>query len=159
MAKNVSLTPEDSTDGPDANGLEIWLELPSSEDSKREQAPALNGEREPNPEPSAGIRDLESSEDSSETERDAQSGQEPENNGPDVLPSKSRAKLSRDSRERVRAASPTAEAKTDGQDANGLESGKELESSEDSTEEPTDALSGPRATSRRPSAGTTSQLS
>jgi len=44
---------------------------------------------------------------------------------------------------------------TSSPDASGVDSGRDLELSEDSTEVPTDALSGERARSKEPSAGTT----
>lgn len=73
-AKNASLTVEETTDGLDATGLVPGEELDSSEDSTEELQDALNGNLEKPERLSAGTKELESLEDTSEMDGDTPSG-------------------------------------------------------------------------------------
>lgn len=126
--------------------------LESSEDSTRELTDAPSGEREEPKELSAGTRNQELLEDSSETERNAKSWQ-------DQVSERSDAEvwleeeLSEDSQDKVKDASLTEEVTTDGLDAHGARTSEELESSEDSTEDTSDVQSGEEEEALKPSAG------
>lgn len=154
--KDALLTEEEWDNGLHANGKDTGEVLELLEDSTRDLTDALSGRRVQDQEPSAGIWDLESLEDSLETVRDAKLD-------PDQVSEKLDAEVwpeeesSEDGLDKVKHALPSREVLTDGLDALGVSSAEEPESSEDITKVIWAALSGNLEEAKELSAGAEEQ--
>lgn len=168
---------EDTTSTLDASGLEPGRVLELSEDSTEELLDAPSGEREETAKPFAGTTEPRLSEDTREVEEPALSSEEPAEPGRDADLSEEAEEveeeeeelhghgldsedgtseepdLSELSQDKDKDALNSPEVTKDSSNANLLEPGEVLESSEDSTEVPTDAPSGERVRLKRLSAG------
>ena len=151
-AKDALPTKEETPNGLDADGMETWEELESSEDSEGAETSALSGEEEDWPEPSAGAEKLLSSEDSLTEAEDAQSWEPQEDNGLDASDhgdSEEEAdsftevpRSSEDTWDKVKPVLSIEEETICSIDADGLVPGEEPGLSKDITEEDSwDALS------------------